>query len=123
VLADFGLDARALALGLLGFNLGIEAMQLAVVALTMPWLVLLSRAPAYAPLRVAGAGFAAVAAIGWIVERALGWRNPMNALVDGLFHRGPLAVALLAGASILTLLSRGHEQASRGRTLPSRGHQ
>lgn len=72
VLADFGLDGRSLALSLLAFNLGIEAMQLAIVAVTMPWLVLLRRSPAYAPLRVAGACFAAVAACGWIVERTFG---------------------------------------------------
>jgi hypothetical protein len=100
VLADLRLDARSLVLGLLAFNLGIEAMQLAVVAITMPWLVLLRRSPAYALVRVAGAGFAAVAACGWIVERALGWHNPVAAPVDGLFRHGPLVVALLAGASI-----------------------
>lgn len=45
-----------MALSLPGFNLGIEAMQLAVTALTLPWLILLARTPAYPAVRVGGGG-------------------------------------------------------------------
>ncbi|WP_456831076.1 HupE/UreJ family protein [Deinococcus sp. UYEF24] len=44
-LAQLGLGAWQTALSLLGFNLGIEAMQLLVIAVTMPWLILLARTP------------------------------------------------------------------------------
>src|SRR5947209_2218343 len=40
--------------GILGFNLGIESMQLIVVAATMPSLLLLSRTRAYGTLRAGG---------------------------------------------------------------------
>ncbi|APR75733.1 Membrane protein [Minicystis rosea] len=99
-LADLGLDAPSLALGVLAFNLGIEAMQLAVVAMTMPWLVLLRRSRLYAPLRISGAAFAGVAACGWIAERALARHNPIAALADTALRRAPFIVAALALISL-----------------------
>lgn len=43
---------------ILGFNLGIETMQLMVVVAMLPWLIILSRTPAYRPFRLGGALFA-----------------------------------------------------------------
>ncbi len=68
-LSGLGLDAGGLLLGLLGFNLGIEVMQLAVVAVTVPPLLLLARTRAYGPVRVIGAIIAGIASVFWIVER------------------------------------------------------
>jgi hypothetical protein len=45
VVAELGLSGGALAWAMLGFNLGIEAMQLVVVAAVVPWLMLASRTP------------------------------------------------------------------------------
>lgn len=105
-LSDLGLDGWGMALGILGFNLGIEAMQLAVVAATMPWLLLLGTTRAYPVVRVAGAGFAAVAALGWMAERALGWANPAGPVVDALAARAPWAVAALAAASLIAFAAQ-----------------
>lgn len=58
--------------GILAFNLGIEAMQLMVVALILPSLLLLSRTRAYTWLRVSGAISASVASSAWIAERVFG---------------------------------------------------
>jgi hypothetical protein len=55
--------------GILGFNLGIETMQLIVIAAFMPLLVLLSRTLAYSVLRIGGALFAGFASLVWIAER------------------------------------------------------
>jgi hypothetical protein len=63
---------------ILAFNLGIETVQLVVVAATMPCLILLSRTRAYSPLRIGAALFAAVAAAGWIAERLLGIHNSLG---------------------------------------------
>jgi len=57
--------------GILGFNLGIETMQLIVVAAFMPLLVLLSRTRAYSVLRIGGALFAGFASLVWIAGRLL----------------------------------------------------
>jgi hypothetical protein len=55
--------------GILAFNLGIEAMQMLVVVALLPSLMLMSRTRVYPILRLAGAGFAALASAGWIAER------------------------------------------------------
>ncbi|MGA8482324.1 MAG: HupE/UreJ family protein [Chthoniobacterales bacterium] len=101
VLAEFGLGPWRMALCILGFNLGIELMQLAIVAVTVPWLVLLSRTPVYTPVRVAGACFGAAAAIGWMAERALNWPNPVGLMVDAVAHRAVWVAAMLACLSLL----------------------
>ena len=71
-LANLQLDAGPMALSILGFNLGIELMQLVVIALTIPWLIWLSRTSAYMYVRVGGAGLAGIAAMIWVIERAAG---------------------------------------------------
>jgi hypothetical protein len=86
-------------ISLLGFNLGIEAMQILVVTVTLPSLLLLSRTPAYSLLRVGGAHFAALASIGWIVERLLNARSAIDPLVERAARHG------LEIAGILFLLS------------------
>ncbi|MCA9658327.1 MAG: HupE/UreJ family protein, partial [Myxococcales bacterium] len=60
-LAGLGYDGPTQALALLGFNLGVEAMQLVVVAAVIPWLIILRRSPAYPLLCAAAATFAAFA--------------------------------------------------------------
>jgi hypothetical protein len=69
VLAEMQLPVAQLAVSLLGFNLGIEVMQLAIVAISLPALMLMASSRWYTPLRLAGAGLAAVAAIVWLAER------------------------------------------------------
>ena len=85
--------------GILTFNLGIEAMQLVVVAAILPSLVLLSRTRAYPVFRITGASFAAIAAAGWILERLFSVRNPVDGAVDAL------ARLSLRGALLLLLVS------------------
>jgi len=57
-LNELGLRGFYRLISVLGFNLGIEAMQLAVVTITFPALLLLSRTRFNSPFRIAGAGFA-----------------------------------------------------------------
>jgi hypothetical protein len=54
---------------LLGFNLGIEAMQLLIVLATIPILLLLTRTPVFTPLRVVSALAAGLVSLVWIAER------------------------------------------------------
>lgn len=65
----YGLSNGDAALSLLAFNLGIEAMQLVVVALVFPFLWMLERTRARQGVRIAGAVFAAMAALVWFVQR------------------------------------------------------
>ncbi|MFT4263557.1 MAG: HupE/UreJ family protein [Nocardioides sp.] len=95
-----------LVLALLGFNLGIELMQLLVVALVLPPLVLLARTRHYARLRVAAATLTGAAAVAWLVAR-LGHPNPVATLADGLGELSiPVVAALWLAAAVLRLGGR-----------------
>ena len=113
-LAELNLNAGQMALSLLGFNLGIEAMQLTVMALTLPWLILLARTPVYPAVRTGGASVAALAALGWLGQR-LGLDNPLARLADGLGTSGTWVIVGLAGTALLvTVLQRAAGQERRG---------
>lgn len=81
-LSGLNFDGFTLLLSLFGFNLGIECMQLLVIAGALPIMVLLSSTRFYAPVRLLGAGFTAACALGWIAERALQVTNPLKPLAD-----------------------------------------
>lgn len=74
-IAQFGFSPWHLAMTILSFNLGIELMQLAVVVMLVPLLILLSRSQTYAPVRLAGAALAVVAALVWIGARVELWKK------------------------------------------------
>jgi hypothetical protein len=71
VLADLGLPQGALLLALVGFNLGVEAGQLAIVVAFLPLAYALRRTRLYrrVVLQAGSAAIALVAAL-WLVERA-----------------------------------------------------
>lgn len=98
VLANLDLGAAAMALSILGFNIGIELMQLFIIALTVPWLILLSLTPVYKWIRIGGAGFAA-AAIALIAKRVSGAPNAVADFIQNnarYAHWAILALALTA---------------------------
>ena len=68
-LIGLNLDSKEMALSILGFNVGVELMQLFIIALVFPFLILLSRTRIYPAFRTIGAVVASVAAGFWIVER------------------------------------------------------
>lgn len=73
-LQDLGLAPGQLALPLLGFNLGVELGQLAIVALLLPVAIAVRHAPLYRRALVPGASAAvALLALAWTLERSLGW--------------------------------------------------
>jgi hypothetical protein len=111
-LAEFGLDPWTLASSVLGFNLGIEAFQLLVILVAMPWLVLLARSRAYGPFRIAGAALTGIATTAWFGERAFGWNNPVAPLVEGIASR---ALWVLAGVVVLTVAATVAEDAVNAR--------
>lgn len=102
-LAALQLNPAQMALSLLGFNLGIEAMQLVVIALTIPWLILLARTPFYAPVQTMGALLAGFAALGWLGQR-LGLENPLGTLADAL---SPHGVWVIVGLALIAVISSG----------------
>jgi hypothetical protein len=70
VLADLGLPQGAMALSLLGFNVGVELGQLAIVAVFLPFAYLTRRTWFYRQLTTTGSVVIALVATVWLVERA-----------------------------------------------------
>lgn len=96
VLADLHLSVGPMALSIFGFNLGIELMQILVIAFTVPWLILLSLTPFYTPVRIISAVLAAIAALGWIVSRVSGEANVIDRAMETVTQYAPLGILLLA---------------------------
>ena len=111
-LALLHLEAGPLVLSLLGFNLGIELMQLLVVGLTVPWLLLLARTPSYRYVRLGGAALAGVAAAAWLAERLSGQANALTRTLAGAVPYAPWLLAVLAGAAVL--LYQQHRRLATG---------
>ena len=71
VLTELGLPTGALALSLVGFNLGVELGQLAIVAVFLPLAFVLRHTPFYQRGVLVGGSWAALlVALAWFVERA-----------------------------------------------------
>jgi hypothetical protein len=102
-LSALGLHGGALVSSLLGFNLGIEATQLMVVALVLPSLLVLAETRYYRPFRLTLAAAALACATSWLLERtSVTHGDPFLPATDWLIAN-PLtaaaAVAVLAGAA------------------------
>jgi hypothetical protein len=93
LLGDLGLSGGTLLSSLLGFNLGIEATQLLVVALMMPSLYALSRSAAYDTVRVLAALLGIGLAGAWFLERTTLIDTDPFASVSTALIDHPFAVA------------------------------
>jgi hypothetical protein len=113
-IGELGLGRWQRVVSILGFNLGIETMQLIVVVATMPSLMLLSRTRLYPALRIVGGLFAGCAATGWILDRLLNWHTSVDVFVDTLAHRAIwIAGALLLSSLVCGLRFRINDQSFR----------
>ena len=109
VIGNFRLEPLAKAQSILGFNLGIEVVQLAVVLAILPALLLLAPTRAYTPVRLGGAAFAGFASLAWIQERVTGNPNGIGDALDALLSHAPW---LLLIATLGALAARATLRAS-----------
>jgi hypothetical protein len=101
ILTGLNLNTHKLIISLLGFNIGIELMQLLVIVLVMPWLLLLSTHKVYQWIRIAGAVLAGIASLAWALERQTGKSN----VIATLLQNSPIySVWLVFGLACFTLL-------------------
>jgi len=117
-LNELGLGRWQRVSGLLAFNLGIETMQVVVVAAVLPSLILLSRTRGYSVLRIGGAVFACLASAGWIAERLLNVPNYLDPIVDVAAHHAiGIGSGLFAVSLVCCWLSwpTGHVSSAAGR--------
>jgi hypothetical protein len=95
LLHDAGAGATSTAATLLGFNVGIELVQVGIVAMVMPALFALSRTRIFSELRVTLAALTAGAASLWIVDRATGAGEIGVAWIDAIMQHGLWGIAAL----------------------------
>lgn len=88
VIGGYGLDVSEKALTILGFNLGIELVQLLVIASILPALFVLAQRPLYMTLRPALALFIIIAATAWLVERITETANPVSVTFNAILANG-----------------------------------
>lgn len=81
-LIDLNLDNQSIILSILGFNLGIEVMQLWIILMCIPWLILLSRTAYYTIFRITCAILAGISAFAWMLERYSQKGNVISALLN-----------------------------------------
>lgn len=105
VIGNFRLEPLAKAQSILGFNLGIELVQLAVVACVLPSLLLFARTRFYPAIRTGGAAFAGVAALAWIEERVTDAPNGLGDRIDALLGYAPWFVPIATLIAIAIHLS------------------
>lgn len=99
-LSNLELDLPELILSLLGFNLGIEAMQIGVIVLCLPALILISQCAVNGKFRVVFATMVAIVALAWLVERVSGKSNVLtNAIAQGVNY-APICLLLLTIVAI-----------------------
>lgn len=115
-LSELDLSGGQLALSLLGFNLGIELMQLLVVLLVLPPLVILARTAVYKRFRIGAALITATAATGWLCDR-IGIPNLLGVSADSLGSGSPWLVAILWLAAITVLIRTRHERRAAPTTV------
>ncbi len=105
LIGGFGLTPLDKGLAIFGFNLGIEIVQLFVVAASVPALVLLAPTHWYAPLRSLGAAGAGVAAAAWLIERISGAPFAFADGIDVALGYAPWALGIVTILAVVTRLS------------------
>jgi hypothetical protein len=71
-------------LSILGFNLGIEIMQLGIITLILPWLLMMSQTKMYRPFRIVCATLSGIAALAWMIERITNNSNFITLSINNL---------------------------------------
>ncbi|WP_395064314.1 HupE/UreJ family protein [Flavobacterium sp.] len=101
VLYNLHLETSKTIISLLGFNIGIELMQLFVIVMIIPWFLILSTNKIYLYIRVIGALFASIAAIAWILERFLEKTNFVATFVQKIANQ---SLWIFFGLACFTML-------------------
>ena len=87
VMGEIGMGREHLVLSLLGFNLGVEIGQVAIICAVFPFLYLLRRTRVYVPFMKWGSILLIGIAGLWVLERTLGFDVPLRGTVEALWDR------------------------------------
>jgi hypothetical protein len=75
-------------------------MQIAVIAVTIPWFIIMSQTPYFRIVKTIFASGVSLAAIGWILQRVTGYSNVVSEATDKLLLFSPW---LILGLCLLSL--------------------
>jgi hypothetical protein len=110
ILEGYHLADTDLAVGLLGFNVGVELAQLVAIVLLFPTLYLTTRTRWAMQVRVALAAVAMTASALWVVAR-IGWTSNHLAPIEEFVIAHPLLLSFAFGTVGLALYSlHGHKE-------------
>jgi HupE / UreJ protein len=112
IIGGYGLDAKERALTILGFNIGIELVQLLVISSVIPAIFILARRPFYAIVRNTIAMFIVVAALAWLVERITETINSVTVMLDAVLSQGLWIIFATTLAAVLFFAIARRKQAS-----------
>ncbi|MFJ1808612.1 MULTISPECIES: HupE/UreJ family protein [unclassified Streptomyces] len=116
LIGDLGLDRGSLVTTLLGFNLGIEATQLLVVALMMPSLLVLARTTVYPSFRIGVGVIGLVFSVSWMLERArLTADDPFEGVQTWLVGHPLIVAGSVAALAVAARLRRGAPWTAAGK--------
>jgi hypothetical protein len=101
-LTPLHLDATQMGLSILGFNIGIELMQLGIMAVILPSFILLSQTKLYSTCRIFGAISASIAAVAWIFERISNTPNFITEWMGKGLIYAPWGIGFLAIYAVLS---------------------
>jgi len=105
-LNELGVTGWYRGVSLLGFNVGIEAMQFVVIAAALPPLLLVSRTTLYTAFRYFGALFAGIASIAWMMERVTNSPTLVGRWVQNLANHSIVFDCAFWSFSVLVWLAR-----------------
>lgn len=112
LVGDAGLGGAARVIPIIGFNLGIEVVQLVVVGAALLPMALVVAHPAYRIIRPLLAGIAGLAALGWMAERSIASEFSLVSDWADLATGHPLGIWL--GAIMIAGVCRLLSHRSRG---------
>lgn len=101
LVSDLNPTKEVTPVALIGFNLGIEIVQVAIVVVVMPALIGLARYPSYRLIRLGVAFAGMAAATAWIFDRAFGLGGDAAVLANQLIAGVTVALLTICAASTL----------------------
>ncbi len=104
LLSELGLDRSNRIPSLLGFNIGVELGQAAIILMIFPLLFIMRRTPWYQPAMYVGSIILAAVAMAWATERIFNYDLRVNELVDPLLRWPRSVVVVVVGYVCATAL-------------------
>jgi hypothetical protein len=116
LLTELGLDRSNRFVSLLGFNIGVEIGQAAIIVMVFPILFIMRRTRVFVPLMYAGSVLLALVSLAWAAERIFDYDTDVNSLVDPIL-RWPRSAVLLIGILVIATAIYAYDR-SKGALRP-----